>query len=386
MANEICISEKCTGCSACAEVCPKKCIAMTPDSEGFLRPTIEGKICVDCGLCRKICPVNNPIQNDEKKPDAFAVKHRDEKIRTASSSGGAFSALAKQILTQGGAVIGAGFDEAHMVIHKVCTNESDLDELRRSKYVQSDIHGVFWETKKLLKNGKRVLFCGTPCQVDGLKAYLGKEYSGLYTVDFICHGVPSPTAWKKYLEFREKEASAVANRVSFRSKIVGWKNYALEINFQDGKKYTGVVGTDFYLRSFIMDMDLRPSCYQCQFKQLHRQADVTLADFWGVDRMQFDWNDNRGVSLVMIHSEKGKQLMNAAAMDLDVQPVPLEDALASNPSMTHLVRKPALRAWFMKDLHKLPFDKLHKKYCGTSIAAKIRRKIANELFRLNYNE
>jgi len=384
--NEICKREKCTGCSACAEICPKGCIAMLPDGEGFLRPFVEKGVCVDCGLCQKICPINNPVLDDEKEPAAFAVRHRDERIRKISSSGGAFSALALQFLSQGGAVIGAGFDEAHMVIHKVCTNESDLDDLRRSKYVQSDIHGTYRNAKNLLEKGKMVLFCGTPCQVGGIKAYLGIEYPNLYTVDFICHGVPSPTAWKKYLEFREKEAGTIAKDISFRSKIMGWKKYSLEIYFQDDKKYSGIVGEDFYLRSFVMDMDLRPSCYQCQFKQLHRQADVTMADFWGIDRMDTAWNNDTGVSLVMIHSEKGRQLMNATEVDLEVQSVTLIDALASNPSMTHSVLKPALREQFMKDMHKLSFDKLHERYCGSGVTAKIRRKVAKCLNRLKYNE
>ena len=376
MMNEICQQEKCTGCSACAETCPKDCIAMIPDGEGFFRPSVEESICVSCGLCQKVCPVNNPIRDDGKEPDAFAVRHRNAEIRKDSSSGGAFSALAMQTLAKGGAVIGAGFDKAYMVIHKVCFHESELDELRRSKYVQSDIHGTFREARMLLDSGKMVLFCGTPCQIGGIKAYLGKEYLNLYTVDFICHGVPSPAAWKKYLEFREKEAGKKAKGVSFRSKTKGWQKYSLEIHFQNGRKYCGAVSEDFYLRSFIMDMDLRPSCYHCDFKQIHRQADITLADFWGIDCMDTDWNDDTGVSLVMIHSEKGWKLMNAVDVDLEVRSVSLTDALACNPSMTQSVWKPALREHFMKDLNQLPFDKLHERYCGTGLASRVRRKVA----------
>ena len=185
MIDEICKWERCTGCSACAQVCSRGCIAMQPDAEGFLRPVISGERCVSCGLCQKTCPVNHSVKDDGQKPAAFAARHKDEETRRLSSSGGIFSALAKQVLSRGGAVIGAGFDEAHMVIHKVCTDESGLDELRRSKYVQSDIHGTFKEARKLLQNGKTVLFCGTPCQVGGIKAFMGKDEPGLYTVDFI---------------------------------------------------------------------------------------------------------------------------------------------------------------------------------------------------------
>ena len=375
MMNEICQWETCTGCSACAETCPKDCIAMIPDGEGFLRPSIEKNLCVSCGLCQTVCPANNPIQEEGKEPDAYAVRNRDEKIRKVSSSGGVFSALAKRILAQGGAVIGAGFDEEYMVIHKVCTSESELDELRRSKYVQSDVHGTYRKTKEILQNGETVLFCGTPCQIGGLKAYLGIEYPNLYTADFICHGVPSPGVWKKYLEYRETEAGASVNGISFRSKAAGWQNYSMEIRFADHSKHCEVVSKDSYLRSFIMDMDLRPSCYQCQYKQLHRLSDVTLADFWGIERVYKNtmWNDDTGVSLVMIHSEKGHTLMKAAEVDLEAHPVSLREALACNPSMTQSVRKPALRERFMKDLHQLPYDKLHEKYCGAGIAPKIRR-------------
>ena len=376
MADDICKYEKCTGCSACEEICPKGCITMLPDAEGFLRPSISEDVCVNCGLCQKTCPVRNYIQDDGKEPEAFAVRHKDEKIRKVSSSGGAFSALAMQVLKQEGAVVGAGFDEQHSVVHKVCTDAASLDELRRSKYVQSDIHGTFREAKSLLENGRDVLFCGTPCQVGGIVAFLGREYPNLYTVEFICHGVPSPKAWKKYLAFLEGRAHSTAKQISFRSKTAGWKNYSMEIQFDNSTQFSETVRKDLYLRSFIMDMDLRPSCYQCAFKQLHRQADLTIADFWGSDQLDTAWNDDSGVSLVMVHSEKGQQLLDAAKVDLDTISVLFADAVASNPSMTKSVKKTALRDRFMQDMDKLPFDRLHEKYCGTGLTAKIRRKVA----------
>lgn len=379
---EICNKEFCTGCSTCAEICPKGCITMFPDKEGFLRPSVTQNLCISCGLCQKTCPVNNPPEDDGKEPLAYAARHRDENILKISSSGGAFSALAVQILAEGGAVIGAGFNEQHMVVHKVCSSVSSLNELRRSKYVQSDIHGTFGEAQTLLLNGKKVLFCGTPCQVAGIKAYLGRDFPNLYTVDFICHGVPSPAAWTKYLEFQKNKVKSAVRSVSFRSKTTGWKNYSLKITFVDEIMYTNTVGKDNYLRSFIMDMDLRPSCYQCQFKQIHRQADITLADFWGSSRLNTHWNDDAGVSLVLVHSEKGRRLLHVAEADLDTKPVPFTDAVAGNPSMTHSVRKPALRDRFMTDLHRMPFDKLHEKYCGTGLTARIRRKVAQNLDRL----
>ena len=265
---------------------------MKPDSEGFLRPVIAGDACVDCGLCQKTCPVNHPIEDDLKVPMAFAARHKDENIRHVSSSGGAFSALAMNILSRGGVVIAAGFDQQHVVVHKVCTDVSLLDELRRSKYVQSDINGTFQQAETFLQAGREVIFCGTPCQVGGLCAYLKKDYPNLYTVDFICHGVPSPTAWKKYLEYCETNAGVAVKLVNFRSKVKGWKTFSMEITFEDGTKFSNTVREDMYLRSFIMDMDLRPSCYQCQFKQIHRQADITIADFWETRLLNKAWNDD----------------------------------------------------------------------------------------------
>ena len=381
MIDEICKRERCTGCSACAQVCPRGCIAMQPDAEGFLRPVICGERCVSCGLCQKTCPVNHPVDDDGQKPAAFATRHKDEETRRLSSSGGVFSALAKQVLSRGGAVIGAGFDEAHMVIHKVCTDESGLDELRRSKYVQSDIHGTFKEARKLLQNGKPVLFCGTPCQVGGIKAFMSKDEPGLYTVDFICHGVPSPAVWKKYLAFREQQVGAAAEQVSFRDKRTGWQNYSLCIGFKNHARYCNTVRQDMYLRSFIMNMILRPSCSQCAFKQIHRQSDLTIADFWSIDQLDTTWNDDSGVSLVMVHTPKGQKLLSDAAAELETRTVPFDAAVASNPSMTHSVQKNILRDRFMRDLDRLPFDQLHEKYCGTGIAAKIRRKVITYLNR-----
>ena len=376
MNDEICMRENCTGCEACASVCNRDCIKMIPDEEGFMRPFVDEKTCVDCGMCRKVCPINNCILDDEAEPLSLAAKNVDEHVRKRSSSGGVFSALAMYILEQNGLVTGAGFDENHQVVHKVCTELNKLDELQRSKYVQSRIGSVYREIKRYLNDDKQVLFCGTPCQVSGLKAYLGKEYNKLYTVDFICHGVPSPYAWSKYLSYREKTAKSKIKEVSFRSKLTGWKKYYMQLDFQNGMCFTSQVTEDIYLRSFIMNMNLRPSCYHCQFKQKHRQADITLGDFWGVEDYLSDWNDDKGVSLVMIHSHKGRNLFDSCGTVLESVPVSFADAIRSNPSMNNSSNKPALRDSFMKDLRRLPYNKLYRKYCSMIVTSRIRRKIA----------
>lgn len=215
---EICEKVKCTGCSACAQICPRQCITMLPDLEGFLRPNIDIDACIKCEKCQKICPLNTQFKDEGILPQTFGARHIDDEILKASSSGGVFSALAEYVIRLNGAVFAAGFDNEFRVIHKACTNTESLDELRRSKYVQSDVNGTFIEAKQRLEIGQNVLFCGTPCQIAGLKAYLGIDYPNLLTIDFICHGVPSPKIWKKYLQFREYYANSKVKKVSFRSK------------------------------------------------------------------------------------------------------------------------------------------------------------------------
>lgn len=374
MDSLICEYKKCTGCAACFSICPKNCITMHADDEGFLRPKIDDSMCINCNRCKKVCPINKKSMEDNKFPTAFAVKHKNDSVREKSSSGGVFTAVSEIILKSSGVVIGAGFDENFMVKHKICNNVESLDELRRSKYVQSRIGTVLQDTKKYLDKGINVLFVGTPCQVDGLLSYLGKTYTNLYTIDFICHGVPSPMAWKKYMEFRRKSANAEITDISFRSKELGWKNYSMKIDFSNGNKYSSTVSEDMYLRSFIMDMDLRPLCYDCHFKTIHHLSDFTVADYWGADKQIPEWNDNKGISLVLAHSEKAINLL-AECNSVDVLEVPFERAIEGNPSLTTSVKQPNLRKKFMREIQIKSFDKLHDKYCGNNILAKVRRKM-----------
>lgn len=374
---KICAYESCTGCAACASICHNGCIKMLPDEEGFLHPVIDETVCVNCGLCRNICPINISFSDDGGDPLSFAARLKDEQLRLESSSGGVFYALAMQILERGGIVIGAGFDENHQVVHKLCSEINGLNELRGSKYVQSRIGSIFCVAKNYLDTGTEVLFCGTACQVGGIKAYLGKEYSNLYTIDFICHGVPSPFAWNQYLAFREKIAQSRIKEVSFRSKLTGWKIYCMQIAFQNGTCFSSKVTDDFFLRSFIMDMNLRPSCYHCHFKQKHRQADITMADFWGIENCLPNWDNDTGVSLAMIHSDQGHRLFDSCGTLLESVEVTYADAVRNNPSMTNSVCKPILRDAFMKDLKRLSYDKVYRKYCGTNISSRIRRKVSH---------
>lgn len=270
---DIKIKSDCCGCSACIQICPKQCISMNEDNEGFLYPEIEKDICINCGLCEKVCPELYP--GIMRKPlKVFAIKNKDEEIRKKSSSGGIFTVLAETVIREGGVVFGAKFNENWEVVHDYTVTKDGLAAFRGSKYVQSRMGDCFSKAKSFLDQGKKVLFSGTPCQIAGLKRFLRKEYNNLLTVDFICHGVPSPKVWRMYLDetvVRQCEKKAFIEEVSFRDKRLGWKKYSVSLLFSttigNGAKNSVLVSEPFtenlFMRGFLYDVYLRPSCYQC---------------------------------------------------------------------------------------------------------------------------
>lgn len=372
--KEICNSKLCTGCYSCASSCPKQCIVMKPDSEGFYRPMIDETKCVNCRLCEEKCPINKEYVDDKITPLTFAAQNTSDDIRLSASSGGVFPLLAMKIIEDGGVVFGAGLDGNLQVVHKPAFDINDLKNLYGSKYVQSRIGTTYIEIKHLLQKGKKVYFSGTPCQVGGLYSYLGKDYPNLFTQDIICHGVPSPKMWNKYLEYHRMQQNSKPISASFRDKKYGWKYYSMQIGFQNGGTYINKNINDYYLRAFIMNMGLRQSCEECQFKQIHRMADITLADFWDINDVLPDWNDDKGTSLIMIHSEKGKALFDAASTNAVIKPVDFHQGTKNNPSMTCSVKHNPLRKRFLKDLDRISFDRLYARYCGDSYASKMIRR------------
>ncbi len=367
---------QCNGCGACEQSCPVKCISMQQDNEGFWRPIIDEWHCVKCRKCERICPVANPHFDDGQKPIAIAAKNKDDKVRRTSSSGGVFSAFAEKIIDMGGVVFGAGFDDKFNVVHQYTETKEGILYLRGSKYVQSTIGHTYIDCRNFLEAGRTVLFTGTPCQIGGLYSFLGKSYDNLYTQEFVCHGVPSPLVWSKYVQHREKSAKAKTQKVCFRSKNISWSKYSMRFEFVDGTEYSSVVQNDVYLRGFISDIYLRPSCYNCAFKTTHRMADMTLADFWGIDSINSEFNDDKGTSLLLIHSPAGIKLWNSVSQDFESLEVAFDEAIKSNPAYFKSVNKTELRNKFFKDLqnHKnKPIDKLILKYCGIGLIAKIRR-------------
>lgn len=332
---QICAEEKCTGCGSCAIACPQNCISMGEDDEGFRYPSLQPECCVRCGVCQKVCPVVNTPKKNEGK-DAYAVKNRDEDIRLHSSSGGVFTLLAQETILHAGVVCAAKYNAEFAVEHAIASTEDEIVSFTGAKYAQSIPERCFREVESRLKSGQRVMFVGTPCQVAGLKRFLRKEYQNLLLVDMICHGVPSPGVWMKYLRERKQKDSGNSEirKINQRSKVSGWSkhNYSVEIEYQNGSRYRKHKNEDWYMLGFINNLFLRPSCADCHFKGLDRNSDITLGDYWGVWDQLPEFDDNKGVSLLLIHSDKGHEIWNAVKGKCSYLQVNREQAIAQNKS------------------------------------------------------
>ena len=317
----------CTGCEACANVCPRGAIKMIRNTEGFAYPKIDVELCVKCGQCDEVCPTLNFVKSfPDELPKVFAAINPDENARRHSSSGGVFSALSKIFLQEGGVVFGAAFDKNFHVVHTAAHTLDELKNLRGKKYAQSQIGDVYKQVKDALKV-RNVLFSGTPCQCAGLKSFLGEEPENLFTVDFICHGVPSPTIWENYIGTLGY-AHEVRN-VDFGSKKMGWKISHMEINFADQGHYLRQINKDPYGNAFLSGLSERPSCHVCKFKFPSVQSDLTLGDALGVQYYAPEMFDDKGTSLVVVHTAKGKEFFEQA--ELKTQPVDFIDLVMKNP-------------------------------------------------------
>lgn len=355
--------EACCGCHACSQICPKHCITMHEDEEGFRYPGINKSECIACGLCEKVCPILKTVSEEAPpEPQALAACSSGEDIRLASSSGGIFTLLAQQILAQEGTVYGAAMTSVTEANHIRVCQPQQLQLLRGSKYIQSNIGTCYIQAREDLQSGKTVLFSGTPCQIEGLRSFLGKDYSRLFCVDIICHGVPSPMVWRKYVQHREKQAGSHAVRVNFRHKRYGWREYSLVLGFANGKTYSTSFAQDPYMRAYLHDLCLRPSCYQCRFKKCSRVSDITLADFWGIERVSPQMDDNKGTSLVILHTQKAHQLMQQISDQMRYEEVALTSALRQNPSMVTAANRPDSRDSFLRDIQTQRFPKAVDRY------------------------
>lgn len=357
------VGDKCSGCSACASICPKGCIAMQPNSEGFLYPVIDQERCIKCGLCEKTCPVLHQPVFEEKQPEAFAVQNKDSSIRMDSTSGGAFSAIAQYVLERNGVVFGAIFDPDFNVIHSYVESTEGLGKLRRSKYVQSQIGDSFKMAKKFLDAGRWVCFSGTPCQIAGLKSFLRKEYEQLVTVDIACHGVPSPKFWEKYKNFQEIKFSSKINFVDFRYKKNGYSSSVMALKFNNGKEYYHGHESDYMLKAFFSEIVSRKSCFNCSFKTLNRVSDFTIFDCWSIDHFDASMNDNLGTTTLLIQSKHGGEIWNHVNKHFNTVSIPVRKAVELDGDML-ISSKTANsnREAFFRDLDSMDFKCFCNRY------------------------
>lgn len=350
--------ERCTGCTSCQAICPVKAITMEIDSDGFKYPKIDQEKCIQCGLCQRTCPVLNTKENQALNK-CYVGYAKDEKIRKTSSSGGIFSLIANYFLSHDGIVVGAYLDKKHLK-HIAITKKEELDKLKGSKYLQSDLENIFDFVKNNLSQ-KKILFVGTPCQIAGLKSVIKKNIDNLLCLDIICHGVVTPKLFIKYVEEIEKKNEDYLVSYNFRDKENGWENYQATLLLQN-KKISERAVDNPYMKLFLSDIALRRSCYQCNFKLGNKYSDITLGDFWGVKKIHPEMYNKLGVSAIIINTEFGKTVFQEIQKEITFKECMLEDILKENASLKISSKKPKKREEFFQDLNKLSVGELEKKY------------------------
>ena len=358
--------ERCCGCAACLNSCPVNAIGMEENEDGFLYPQVNEEICIHCGKCVRTCPELTPAFKNKKEPECFAAYAEDE-IRMKSSSGGIFTLLAEAVLKQGGCVCGVVLDENFSAEHRIISTIEELEKMRGSKYVQSRVGTVYREIKGLLQEGKQVLFGGVPCQVAGLKGFLNKEYENLLTVDVVCHGVPSPGVFQKY---RTETYGKNLADFQFRTKEFGHNCNHCIATLKNGKRVVGNRENVAYERAFHSSLMLRSSCGECTFAPAPRQGDLTLGDFWHVEKYNPDFASAKGVSLVLLNSEKGEKIWKKIRPLLKFcEPVPLEFTLKHNRFRSK-IRIPEGREKFFEENKKQSFRKAVETASGQKFSKK----------------
>lgn len=374
---EIIRKEDCCGCTACASICPRHCITMQADFEGFLYPEIEMEKCINCGLCRKTCPIDYPVMVHEYERITYALRVKTKNILMDSTSGGFVTPLAKYVISNGGIFCAASYDEKKKVIHQFIGNsgtdiEKAIENVRGSKYVQSDLDNTFLKVREYLKENKQVCFVGTPCQVNGLLSFLkeDRDSENLITVDLACHGTPSPKLWDKYLDYQTEKYHSEIKEIHFRNKTYGYHSATMKIEFQNGKVYYGSQRIDYMLRSFFKEISSRPSCYHCRFKHVERCSDFTLFDCWHAGELIAGLQDDDcGYTNVIIQSKKGEKVFEEIrkfydAYKIDTQSaVRLDGVMINQSAIPHPKRKEYYKSLAADTLpeHIRQYIPIHKK-------------------------
>lgn len=376
--------QDCCGCNACGDACTHNAITFKTDIEGFWYPEIDTSKCTGCGLCEKVCPIINIGQlkkNDYEKPaHVLAAINKNMYVRWNSTSGGAFSALAEAMYAQGGYVSGALYNDDFTVRNYVSNNHDDLDRLRSSKYLQSRAEGLFKEIRALLKAGEKVLACGTPCQMAALRSFLRKDYDNLIIVDFICRGVNSPKVYRAYLDSLERRYGSKVVYVKAKNKELGWRNLTRKVTFANGQSYYGVHMQDDFRRGYHTNVFCRPSCYDCKFKGFPRIADITIADYWGIEKVDKNLDNNIGTSMILLNSKKGEAYFGLVKDKLEYRETPFEAILGGNIALRKSIEPAKIdRKAFFEDLDRHDFDYVTAKYYPltntTSLKGRIKKNV-----------
>lgn len=348
----------CSGCTACKAVCPVDAIEMVRDEEGFKYPKINKEKCIDCNLCKNVCP-NVKKSSENEMIEAHGAKLKDLEGRKTSRSGGAFIAISDYILNQNGIIYGSVLNRDFSVSHSRATNKEERDLFKGSKYVQSDMNDTIKQVIEDLKNGHKVLFSGTPCQVGGVIAAVPKKLQdNLFTIDILCHGVPSNMVYEEFLKYIEEKENKKIKEFIFRDKSFGWSTHYETFIFEDNSKIT----TEFFRNLFYGHNVLRPSCFKCNYANVNRPADITIADFWGVDEIAPEFHDETGVSLAIINSEKGKEIFENVKDDYDTAPCSLENCIKYAYTLRHPTEEPEEREEFWNDYSEKEFKDIIEKY------------------------
>ena len=344
----------CVGCRSCEQSCPQGCIAMKSNQEGFLYPVIHQSSCIQCGMCLRSCPVHVSLPEERRPLAVYACKQKDQDALFRSASGGASDAAVRSVLQRGGVAYGAAYDANLTVGHIEVTAQEDRRKLQSSKYVQSDLRDSFSRARRRLQEGKIVLFTGTPCQIAGLYAFLGKPMEGLYTIDLICHGVPSPELFAQYLRYQGQKLGEPVEQYSFRAKDRrGWgTQYLLQT---ESKTKSQPLALDKYGNHFFAGDCYRECCYRCRYAGLNRPADLTLGDFWGIEKSHPDFNEPLGVSAVLVNTEKGQQLLSWMQESVELMPASLEQVLQKQENLRQATPRPRKRDTFYRNLKQPDF-------------------------------
>lgn len=347
-------NDECTGCGACVQICPKECIKLIQDRNGFPQPNINVNQCIKCHKCVRTCPVINNEKIINSNTDVYAAMNKSVDTRLQSSSGGVFYAIAKLVINKGGVVFGAKWDVNWNVIHDYSETIEGIGAFMQSKYVQSSIRTTFNQAKNFLDQGRIVLFSGTPCQLGGLRSYLGRSYDNLLQIDFICHGIPSPGVWQKYLNTFSNREEIV--NINFRDKKKGWNpTSSYRIEFKDSA-VSGTCWDNPFYTGFLHNILIRECCFHCKFRDKTRPTDITLADFWEIDKIMPYFDDKKGTSAILVHSEKGRSLIKALQDEIVIAKQDIDNIIKYNSHVVQGRPVPHRRKYFFLANMVLPFS------------------------------